>query len=258
VLNALTAAYLANPRDALTAAHIGFSHVWRVSERARLPAQPATITDELVLARKYFSDAVRMEPHDERFRGFLATAELSEGSIHGDEKLTRRGYFDLMKAKDAWPEFNLFTAGYTMSGLPYIDGKYTDAVEYQWQTLDACAEEKVDRRTVRYDKYMGKETTMGTKRACWNSWIAPHNFEGFFLNMGDMIVKQGDPATARRVYADARLSKTYQAWPFKQVLDDRIAQADENVARFRHGPDGEKTRTMMNSSALACAGCHQQ
>jgi hypothetical protein len=28
--------------------------------------------------------------------------------------------------------------------------------------------------------------------------------------MGDMIVKQGDPATARRVYANAKLSKTYQ------------------------------------------------
>jgi hypothetical protein len=51
--------------------------------------------------------------------------------------------------------------------------------------------------------------------------------------MGDMIVKQGDPATARRVYANAKLSKTYQAWPFKKVLDDRIAQADENVALFR-------------------------
>jgi uncharacterized membrane protein len=258
VVNALTAAYLANPRDAQIAAHIGFSHVWRLSERARLPSQSATITDEMVLARKYFSEAVGLTPDDERFRGLLASMELNEGTVHGDEKLTRRGYFDLMKAIDGWPEFNLFTAGYTMSGLPYTDSKYADSVNYQWQTLDACAEEKVDRRTVQYDKYMGKETTTGMKRACWNSWIAPHNFEGFFLNMGDMIVKQGDPATARRVYADARLSKTYQAWPFKQVLDDRIAQADENVPRFRNGTGGEKTRTMMVSSAFACTGCHQQ
>src|SRR5882724_3535671 len=32
VLDALTAVYLQNPNDAETAAHIGFSHVWRVSE----------------------------------------------------------------------------------------------------------------------------------------------------------------------------------------------------------------------------------
>ncbi len=258
VLNALTAAYLENPRDAQTAAHIGFSHIWRLSEHARLDTQSATITDELVLARKYFSEAVRLAPNDERFKGFLASMELAEGSVHDDEKLKRRGYFDLMKAKDGWREFNLFTAGYAMSRLPFTDGKYADAVNYEWQNLDVCVDEKVDRRTAEYGKYMAKETTTGKKRACWNSWIAPHNFEGFFLNMGDMIVKQGDPATARRVYADARLSKTYSAWPFRHVLDDRIAQADENVALFRMERPGEKTRTMMVSSTFACTGCHQQ
>jgi uncharacterized membrane protein len=270
VLEALTAAYVETPRDAQTAAHIGFSHVWRLSEHTRLDIQSATITDELVLARKYFSEAVRLAPDDERFQGFLASMELAEGTIHGDEKLKRRGYFDLLKAKDAWPEFNLFTAGYTMSRLPHTDSKYIEAVVYQWQNLDVCAEEKVDRVTVAYDKYMARETTTGRKRPCWNSWIAPHNFEGFFLNMGDMIVKQGDPATARRVYANAKLSKTYQAWPFKNILEDRMAQADENVARFRNVLDDrtaqvtrkeqavERTRTMMISSTFACVACHQQ
>ncbi len=87
--------------------------------------------------------------------------------------------------------------------------------------------------------------------------------------MGDMIVKQGDPATARRVYANAKLSKTYEAWPFKRILKDRIAQADENVALFRDvlddrvarpgkGQPVDKTRTMMISSPFACTGCHQQ
>jgi hypothetical protein len=258
VLDALTAAYVENPRDAQTAAHIGFAHNWRLSERARLDTQPATITDEIVLARKYFSEAVRLAPEDERFKGFLSGMELAEGSVHGDEKLTRRGYYDLMRAKDGWPEFNLFTAGYVLSRLPVTNSKYADAVAYQWQNLDVCVEEKVDRRTVLYDKYMAKETTTGRKRPCWNSWIAPHNFEGFFLNMGDMIVKQGDPATARRVYANAKLSETYQAWPFKQALEDRIAQADENVALFRKEQPGERTRTMMISSTFACMGCHQQ
>jgi hypothetical protein len=41
-------------------------------------------------------------------------------------------------------------------------------------------------------------------------------------------------------------------------LDDRIAQADENVALFRKEQPGEKTRTMMTSSTFACMGCHQQ
>jgi hypothetical protein len=164
------------------AAHIGFSHVWRLSEHTRLDIQSATITGELVLARKYFSEAVRLAPDDERFQGFQASMELGEGTIHGDEKLKRRGYFDLLKAKEAWPEFNLFTAGYAISRLPHTDSQYIDAVAYQWQNLDVRAEETVDRINVTYDKYMVRETTTGRKRPCWNSWIAPHNFEGFFLN----------------------------------------------------------------------------
>jgi hypothetical protein len=145
-----------------------------------------------------------------------------------------------------------------MSHLPVGDNRYADAVDYQWQNLDVCAEEKVDRRTAQFDKYMAKETTTGSKRPCWNSWIAPHNFEGFFLNMGDMIVKQGNPTIARLVYANARLSKTFQQWAFKDVLEDRIVQAEENVVPFRKPQPGEKTRTMMFMSTLACAGCHQK
>ena len=257
VIEALTAAYLENPRDVETTAHIGFSHTWFMSERVRLEKQAASVTDHVVLARKYFAEAVRLSPADQRFRGFLASMELAEGAVHGDEKLLRRGYFDLLAAIDGWPEFNLFTAGYVLSRLPVADRKYADAVEYQWRNLDVCVGEKVDRRTAEYAKYMALETTTGPKRACWNSWIAPHNFEGFFLNMGDMLVKQGDPATARRAYANARLSKTYQQWPFKSVLEERIAQADENVALFREARPGEKTRTMMGMSAFACMACHQ-
>jgi hypothetical protein len=42
------------------------------------------------------------------------------------------------------------------------------------------------------------------------------------------------------------------------VLEDRIAQAEENVALFRNPKDGEKIGTPMIHSAFACMGCHQQ
>lgn len=258
VLEALTAAYLQNPRDTEAAAHIAFTHVWALNEGARRETRSATATDGIVLSRKFFAEASRLAPEDQRYKGFLAGMELAEGSVHGDEKLSRRGYFNLMEAIEGWPEFNLFTAGYVLSRLPHTDEKFAQAVDYQWQDLDACAGEAVDRRTAKYDQYMAKETTTGVKRACWNSWIAPHNFEGFFLNMGDMLVKQGDPALARLVYANARLSKTYASWPFKSVLEDRMAQAEQNVELFRSAPPGEKTRTIMIKSTFACVACHQQ
>lgn len=127
VLEALTAAYIENPRDAETAAHIGFSHVWSLNERARLGTLSAAITDHIVLSRKYFAEAVRLAPDDWRFKGFLAGMEMAEGSVHGDEKLTRLGYFDLKMAIKGWPEFNLFTAGYVMSRLPVGESRYAEA-----------------------------------------------------------------------------------------------------------------------------------
>jgi hypothetical protein len=258
VIEALTAAYLRDPRDATTAAHIGFSHAWFGSERSRLDRVPATMTEHIALARRYFAEAVRLAPTDERFRGFLASMELAEGKIHGDEKLLRRGYFNLMASVDGWPEFNLFTAGYVLSGLPFDDPMYAEAVEYEWRNIDVCVGEKFDRRAGDATKYLALETNTGPKRACWNSEIAPHNFEGFFLNLGDMLVKQGDAGTARRVYAYAKLSKTYGQWPFRSVLEERISQAEENIALFRNPKPGERTRTMMAQSAFSCVGCHQQ
>jgi hypothetical protein len=257
VLDKLEAVYLANPRDPETTAHIGFAHTWRLAESARQERLSPTITDDIVVGHKYFAEAVRLEPRDVRYQGFLASLELAEGSVHGDEKLTRRGYYDLLAASDAWPEFNLFTAGYALGRLPYTDAKFADAVEYQWRTLDLCANEKVDRHDLDYGRFMALETTQGKQRVCWNSWIAPHNFEGFFLNMGDMLVKQGDVAAARRVYAQARHSRTYDAWAFKDLLDERIRDAEANVNVFRNPARGEPRRTPMATSAFACGACHQ-
>src|SRR5262245_4223168 len=47
-LTAEKAAYLANPNDAVTAAHVGWLHIWRLAERARVAPAP-DITDDAVL-----------------------------------------------------------------------------------------------------------------------------------------------------------------------------------------------------------------
>jgi hypothetical protein len=256
-LEALTAAYLQTPSDAKTAAHIGWLHIWRMSERARLNSIPATSTDDAVLARKYFSEAVTLDPSDARYLGFLAAATLAEGGIHKDEKLTREGYFMLRDSIRAWPEFNLFTAGYVMSPQPADSPRFREGLEWEWRNLDVCAQEKIDRANPDYSKYMSFETKEGPKRVCWNSWIAPHNFEGFFLNMGDMLVKSGDWQTAQKIYATAKLSREYSSWKFQDVLEDRIKQAQSNIAPFKMPNETSKTKMMINSE-FSCMACHQQ
>jgi hypothetical protein len=259
VLEVHKAAYLQNPRDATLAGRIGWLHAWRLSESSRLTERRASIVDDATLARRYFEEAVRLKPDEARYLGFLGAMQAAEASIHHDVAGQRRGYFTLKASIDAWPEFNLFTAGYVMSQAPRDSAQFAQALQWQWDTLDLCAGEKISRSEPDFARFWRRETTTGPQRACWNSTIAPHNFEGFFLNMGDMLVKAGQPGVARKVYAQARTSPTYSQWPFRAELEAREAKADEHAAMTAAaGGDHAKEAPLMIRTTYSCMGCHQK
>jgi hypothetical protein len=126
---ALTRAYVAAPADAATASHVGWLHIWRVAEAGRLDSAPASITDDIVLSRKYFQEAVALDPADARKLGFLGGSMVAEGTVDRNEKLIRRGYYTMRDAIDAWPEFNLFTAGFVLSRTPRGSPQFREALD---------------------------------------------------------------------------------------------------------------------------------
>ncbi len=253
----LMAAYLQNPNDPKLAAHLGFVHIWKITERQRNKNQLPTITDEMVLSKKYFSDSLVLDPTNPIYQGFLGDTQLIEGKIFHDQREEVQGYFTLKKAIHAWPEFNYFTAGYPMSTLTPESKHFKEGLKWQWLTLDACAGHKIDRKNPNYAPYMANETRDGKKRACWNSWIAPHNFEGFFMNMGDMLVKSGDWQTGVKIYQTAKLSKNYAFWPYRTMLEKRIHNARENVTHFQRDTSQDEDKTIMFNSGYGCVACHQ-
>lgn len=254
----LTNAYLQNPNDPQLAAHLGFVHIWKITERAREKHIEPTIVNEIILAEKYFSDAVTLNPQDARMQGFLGDSMLITGKIFHDQRQQVRGYYQLKAAIAMWPEFNLFTAAFPMSTLDPKTVQFKEGLEWLWQTLTLCAGEKINRAHPDFTPYLYRETQSGPLRACWNSWIAPHNFEGYFLNMGDMLVKNGQWQTAISIYNNAKLSKTYQDWPYKKMLENRIVHAQENVANFQRPPSKlSPDATLLFDSGYGCAVCHQ-
>lgn len=253
----LTAAYLENPNDPHLAAHLGFTHIWRVTERQREAKIPASIVNEVILAKEYFSQAYQLNPDDSRILGFLADSELFEGLLFQNERQKVRAYFTLKKAIHAWPQFNYFTAGYPMSTLPPHSERFNEGLMWQWKTLDICAKQKISRSEPNFGPFMKLETQQGLDRACWNSWIAPFNFEGFFLNMGDMLVKNGDWQTAIKIYKNAQLEKNYSRWPYRQMLEKRIAHAKENVNAFQQDQFISADKTILFNSGRGCMICHQ-
>lgn len=258
VTRGLVAAYLENPRDPETALLLGHAHLWRVSERARIPAedQDPSLADALILAERYFEEAHRLAPDDARIRGWLGSVRLALGTTHADERLTRQGYFQLRSAVRAYPEFNHFTMGFILSGGSRAGATFQEGLDHMWQNLDRCAGERVSRAAPSYAPYMPRATETGPSRVCWNSPKAPHNFEGFMLNFGDMLVKAGQPETARAVYANARLSPTFETWPYRGVVEQRILKADEAAALFARAGRGDEQPEIMFNSAFACSACH--
>ncbi|QLH44046.1 MAG: hypothetical protein HWD59_07665 [Coxiellaceae bacterium] len=257
----LTAAYLQYPNDPELAAYLGFAHIWWISERQRLTQLPPNIVNHIILAHKYFADAHELAPNDARILGFYGVSQLVEGKLFANQREQTKGYLTLKRAIHAWPQFNYFTASYPLSTLPRDDKLFRQALAWQWRTLDICAGKKVDRRNPDYTPYMHLQTTQGTSRACWNSWIAPHNFEGFFLNMGDMLVKQGDWQTAIKIYNNAKLSPHYSQWPYKDILQTRITNAKTNVEKFNQSTPltaMPPRPTIMFNSRFSCMACHQE
>ena len=264
----LKAAYLQNPRDPRITAHIGFLHAWTGTERARLASVPPTITDHVVLARTYFARAAALDPTDARVQGFHAVFEMSDAAMQRDAAGAAAALARGRAAITAWPEFNWFTVGYTLSGGDHASPLFREGLAMQWQTIDACSGTPIDRTNPTAAIVLRAQATEQDprrRRACWNSWIAPHNVEGFFLNMGDMLVKSGDWRTGVRVYALAQGMDTYPRWAFRDVLEARIARAEQNVAAFRRpdadGPeraDESQGPRIMLRSRFACVACHQQ
>ena len=262
LLAKLNLALASNPNDLITTAHLGFTHVWALAERQRLESPKGNITEHIFLSKRYFEEAHKMNPNDPRLLGFLADMTIAEGNVLGDKSEVVEGFFKGKKAIRMWPQFNQFSLGYIFSTLDTSDANFKKAIEWQYKTISDCACEKVDRNSDYVDaiEKIKKNKDRKIARACWNSWIAPHNWEGFCLNFGDMLTKAGKTAEAQKIYNLAKWSDNFEFWPFKQVLEDRIANLDRNVQDFNKALDEinlKNQNVILFSSRNSCVSCHQ-
>lgn len=258
VLTALHAAYLQDPADATTAANIGFVQMWRVAESARLGKPDPSVLASVAGARRFLEESVALDPSDARRQGFRASARLIEGVMHRDPALQKLGADDLRDAVRAWPQFNLFTLARNLGGAPAASPAFAQAIDALWQAQDLCIGGTLPRRDPDMTPYRHLQTAEGPNRVCWNSATAPHNLEGFFLEWGDLLVKKGDVELARRMYANAKLSPDYGRWPYRELLEARVRDAEANVARFA-APAGDARHVPIGrASPIACVVCHQK
>jgi len=260
IINKLEQQYKKDTTDLIANAHLGFAHIWALSEWQRIPNVTAKVTDHAALSYKYFTKAYQLNPNDKRILGFLADIQMAYGSIAKSKKLSRKGYFKGLESIKDWPEFNKFTIGVTFAGSSPNSKFFQKALEWQWTTLEDCYTTTIDRTNPNIKEFINKEIpehNLGRDRACYNSWIAPHNIEGYFLHMGDMITKTGDYTTAIKIYELAKSSPNYNTWPFKNVLENRITNAERNTKLFLDKTQKGMDNVIINSSGNLCMSCHK-
>jgi hypothetical protein len=120
---------------------------------------------------------------------------------------------------------------------------FQKGLKWQYSTIDDCACEKNTKNDlVAAVQKIKKSTDPQINRACWNTWIAPHNWEGFCLNWGDMLTKKGEIEEAKKVYLLAKESDSYNEWMYKDVLEKRILIQKDN----RDLLDNNEAQTLTN------------
>ena len=268
ILAKLNKAYKDDPNDPNVTAHLGFVYLWSFSERIRKVPQER-ILENIFLSNRFFKEAIILNPKDDRLYGFQSAVQMCEGALTGNLEMLAQSYFGSLKAIKKWPQFNKFALGYVESQLDTGSRMYKQGLKYQWDIIDACSEAKLSEEKIMRNpeelltglyQEINNSKDPQIKRACGNSWIAPHNWEGFFLNFGDMLVKAGKLKQAKVMYSAARISPTYSDWVYQEVIDNRIDDMELNVEAFNRKQNLTEltdNRQMMINSEISCTGCHR-
>jgi hypothetical protein len=257
-----------DPSNPTITAHLGFVHLWAFAERERHDPNP-DIVQHVSKSNAYFKKAIELNPNDARLKGFQSATQFCEGALEKDVMQMAGGYVKGRKAIKEWPQFNRFALSLIESQGKKNSLMFRQGIKYQWQLIDECSCKTITEEMVLADpdKVISELITELQasddpliKRACWNSWIAPHNLEGFLLNLGDMLVKQGRVKDAKKIYAAAKLSPSFGEWVYKDMIDDRIRNAEANAPHFNKridifNPSGSPQ--IFINSGVACVSCHQ-
>lgn len=262
LIRALTAAYLEDPSHPETTLLLAHAHLWRISESARLPTRNPRITEHLILADRYFEEAARLSPGDHRIPGWLGSVRVPLGRLQANPERVAEGYRALEEGVRLYPEFNHFTAAFTLARLPPDHERFPEALAHMQANVQRCSG-SADASPEDANPY---ELARRADPACANTSRAPHNFEGFLLTYGDILVKAGRGDEAREAYRRARSAPEYHRWPYREVLENRIQEAHEAARHFRAltgEPDGggkagsqEAPPELIFGSGYSCSACH--
>jgi len=255
----LAEVYRADPKDPKSTLYFAHAHLWRIAEWERSPDPDPSLRGQMAAeGLRLFREARELSPDDARIDGWIGTLSAALGKTLGNAALVERGYQSVERGWARWPEFNGVTILLAYGDLPTSDPHFQRSLEVAWETFEVCVGGPIDRENPDYGQYIPKQPYTGERRVCSNEDVSPHNFEGFWLQIGDMLVKNGDVRRARIIYNNTRYSSTYDTWPYKSMLEGILADDLEHKAALFRDPDPSKHPLIASQSTHACTSCHSR
>jgi hypothetical protein len=250
LVQSLDAAFEANPNQGRLAFYAGTMRLWLATGG---PREPADQYNDVVGAIDKLEQARGLRPEDPHVNAFLGIAQVALGNVLRDEARIDTGRDVLLGGIPFYPPYVNGVRTQAMGMLPRDHRYFPQAIEAMYDTLAACGIEATPGADLRISYPSAANARYPT---CWNGGKVDHVWEGIFLIYGDVLVKSGDPKLGRQLYEGAKQSPTFDAWPFADVLDARIAGADERAALYRDADPENDPPTWMEGTGHLCVGCH--
>jgi hypothetical protein len=244
----------ATPGDGELTLLLAHAQFWQLAEYERHPApDPSEIPGLSMGAVQSFSAARALLPQDDRVSCWLGLIQMTVGRATGDPALVEQGAGELALATEAWPEFAAFCEVIAYQRDPIDTPGFQRAVDAAWTLLDSCYDTSVDRQNPDLTPYLDQQVTTGRKAVCWNGEKAPHNVEGLYLNLGDVLSRAGDAHVAEILYNNALLVDD-GSWRYRELLEQKLTDVVARTELFRD--DNPSNDPELGSDKFDCVLCH--
>lgn len=191
---------------------------------------------------------------------------LQQGDVARGKPLFESGMKLLDQSASTYPELGYFNRGVVRMRLAKTDAEEVAALEDFRALYKSCLGEpmadparlKISVAQLKKLEQLGVDAEAGkidrSFAICGNTKsVTPHSIESTLVTLGDVLTKTNRPADAKEVYQLAKSSSSFRTWPFRAVVDKRVADAERNAAAFH---DADPTNDPPLGEA-GCSGCHR-
>jgi hypothetical protein len=257
-----------DPNNPTLYALLGATHFWHIGEADRdaIPRDPK-LAQDMPDAVRFFGKALDLDYYtkhpigymnDDHLPGYLGITTVHLGQITNNPELIAKGDRTLDFAAYEFPDFNNFNRWAAHNTEPKDGPAYQKALDSLWDGIDNCIGTKIDRTNPDVRPYLHLVTAVGRKKACWwQGELAPYSYEGYMLNLGNGLVKEGQVEAAAVVYNNARYADNYSTWPYRYVLE-AIASSDLSARAELYADNDPKNDPPLGVPNRGCSYCHAQ